>query len=161
MNYEIAVKNIREELEKYIINNNIKSLVLGISGGIDSTLVAALSKPVCDKLQIPLIGVSLPSKSNKDDEVKRAKLVGRVFCSSFREDDINESFIKLAYLVKHTPFEDERAIQNGNIKARIRMIYLYDVASCNKGLVLSTDNYTDIGGLKELWSVGSKFVQSS
>ena len=42
-------------------------------------------------------------------------------------------------------FEEDQAqkIRHGNMKARIRMIYLYNLAQFNKGLVLSTDNYTE------------------
>ncbi|HRW22022.1 MAG TPA: hypothetical protein P5509_08620, partial [Bacteroidales bacterium] len=72
-----AISNIREELETYIENNNIKSLVLGISGGIDSALCAALAKPVCDKLNVPLIGRYIHIGSNKPEEKERAIEIGK------------------------------------------------------------------------------------
>lgn len=168
--YKRIIEKIRENLENYIVENKLQSLVLGVSGGIDSTLVAALAKPVCNKLNIPLIGRSLPASTNAGEEISRAALVGRVFCDSFKEVNINDKFIELAYMVDEAPdyghpHVKERAIQNGNIKARIRMIYLYDLASVNQGLVLSTDNYTeyllgfwtlhgdvgDYGMIQELW----------
>jgi NAD+ synthase len=145
MNYEKAVQNIRSELKTYVEDSNIKSLVLGVSGGIDSTICALLAKPVCDELGIPLIGRSLPSKSNSAGENSRAYKIGQLFCTDFKEEDIsiwadvavnvNESVIDVG--------EKERVFQDGNIKARIRMIKLYDLASMNKGMVLSTDNYTE------------------
>jgi len=168
MDYELAVKNIRSELKNYLIKGNLKSLVLGISGGIDSTLCAALAKPVCDELNIPLIGRSLPCMTNTTEEIDRADSIGETFCTDFKVININEKFEDLSIFVNEDsvhPLSFERKIQNGNIKARIRMIYLYDLASVNKGLVLSTDNWTeyllgfwtlhgdvgDYGMIQELW----------
>ena len=149
INYAEAIKNIRSELKNYIVNGNLNSLVLGVSGGIDSTLCALLARPVCNELGIPLIGRSLPASSNSGGENSRAKEIGELFCTDFKESSIQHEFVALAYMASEVkmgpghPHGDKRAIQNGNIKARIRMIYLYDLASVNNGLVLSTDNYTE------------------
>lgn len=188
-NYEEIIKAIRRELEDYVVKNKLKSLVLGISGGMDSCLCAALAKPVCDKLGIPLFGASLPSESNENEEIDRAERTLAAFChkqNTFYIDafylslkginkiqfipeinDCNKSFEELNTFTKE---EQERIIKaykirNGNIKARIRMIYLYNLASMWNGLVLSTDNYTeyllgfwtihgdvgDYGMIQELW----------
>ena len=48
---------IREKMYNYVEKSKLQSLVLGISGGIDSTLCAALLRPVCEKLNIPLLGI--------------------------------------------------------------------------------------------------------
>lgn len=154
MNYEIAVTNIRSELKTYIQKNHLKSLIIGISGGMDSCLCAALARPVCDKLGIPLIGASLPTRTNEDDEIFRAKLTGLAFCNKFDNESIGFYYEALSNINKVPdpsvdPEEYEKntkswIIRNGNIKARIRMIYLYNLASKNKGLVLSTDNYTEL-----------------
>jgi len=84
--YGIMVENIRKELEAYITEKGIKSLVLGISGGIDSAICAALARPVCDKLNIPLIGRSIPISTNTSEERDRAEMVGNAFCTDFDED---------------------------------------------------------------------------
>lgn len=54
--------------------------VLGISGGIDSTVVAAICHEVSKKTGIPLIGRSLPIK-NKSDEFATSVHVGEAFCA--------------------------------------------------------------------------------
>lgn len=151
MNYEKAVANIRGELKTYITKNNIKSLIIGISGGMDSCLCAALAKPVCDELNIPLIGRSLPASSNKPDELERAKLTGKVFCTKFFEQSIEEEYDFMyskisSNMIFHAPNPEGSItrIRNGNLKARLRMIHLYDLASYNKGMVLSTDNFTEL-----------------
>lgn len=149
--YQKTVNSIRTELENYIVKNNIKSLVLGISGGIDSAVVAALAKPICDKLNIPLIGRSIIIDSNKQDEINRADAIGHHFCTNFYERDFTFYFNHLEDFNTedegdlNIDWEDDIAdkIRLGNIKARIRMIYLYHLASETKGLVLSTDNFTE------------------
>lgn len=47
LNYEHVFNTLVEETAKYITKNNLKAMVLGISGGIDSTVVAAISKVIC------------------------------------------------------------------------------------------------------------------
>jgi NAD+ synthase len=156
---ETSIKNIRGELKNYLIGNKIQSLVIGVSGGIDSCLCVALAKPICEELDIPLIGRSLPITTNAPDELERAQLTGKAFCTDFKEANLANYFNALSdinfikehssELVKLTPeelaeIEKGSKIRAGNIKARLRMIYLYNIASIHKGMVLSTDNYTEL-----------------
>ena len=80
--YKLVFDNIVEDLRQYVIKNKLKSMVLGISGGIDSTVCAAICHEVSKKTGIPLIGRSLTIK-NKEDETSTAKLVGEAFCNEF------------------------------------------------------------------------------
>jgi NAD+ synthetase len=148
--YGKAVEKIRENSKQYFSENNIKAVVIGMSGGIDSALCAALLEPVCKELKIPLIGRSLPITTNKPDELERARLCGEVFCTDFKEIDLGPCFEDMERHLASTegimPIADAhaQAIARGNRKARLRMIRLYDLAGTNKGLVISTDNYTEL-----------------
>jgi len=142
--YKKELNKTRDFFREYILNAKLQSVVLGVSGGIDSALVAAIVKPVCDEIKIPLIGVSLPSLSNKKDEQDRADMVGRSLCTNYITRNIENYFHILNYdLGSEDRVIKEEKIRKGNIKARIRMIILYDIAFKNKGLVLSTDNLTE------------------
>jgi len=143
MNYNTVTKNIRKKLKEYIEENDIKALVIGVSGGIDSAVCCALAKPVCDELGIPLIGRSIPIESNKQDEINRADMVGGSFCTNYYSFNLNEEykFILKDMIVDKNDIDTK--IRKGNVKARLRMIYLYDIAQENRGMVLSTDNYTE------------------
>jgi NAD+ synthetase len=118
-----------------------------VSGGVDSALVVAIARPVCNNLGIKLIGRSLPATSNKIDEIKRADAVGTSFCTDFDVTPITDpaqsiyNNISVDYSIK----EDEKfnKIALGNIKARVRMILLYDLAYRTRGMVLGTDNLTE------------------
>ena len=165
---KFTVDSIRRELKTYLTDTGLKSLVLGISGGIDSALVAALAKPICDELNIPLIGRYISIDSNKPDEKNRADLIGQSFCTIY--DDVNMT-TEYKILSHGLGFNNEvkdisYKIRQGNIKARLRMINLYNLASYNKGMVLGTENLTEeylgfftIGGdeisdfelIKKLW----------
>lgn len=144
LNYETVFDTLVEKTQEYVESNHLKAMILGISGGIDSTVVAAICHEVSKQTGIPLIGRSLPIK-NKNDEFSTSKLVGEAFCDNFEVTNLYEVFNKFLTLVdgdnlvslKRTPIAD------GNIQARLRMIYLYNLASIHKGLVLSTDNQTE------------------
>lgn len=143
MNCKIVLRNIRKEFKEYVTNAKLKSVVLGISGGIDSAIVAAIVKPVCENLKFKLIGVSLPSSSNKNEEVWRANEVMFNLCTEYKAiciDDFVNSF-KTVLMPDVVTKEDKIAV--GNIKARCRMITLYNIAFMNKGMVLGTDNLTE------------------
>lgn len=151
IDYNKFVKNSRKWLKEYIQNNHLQSIVIGISGGIDSTVSCAIASPVCKELNIPLIGRSLPTITNKSDENNTADLVGNAFCTDYKTVSIENSFANIfTDLVLNeghiTP------LQEGNIKARLRMIYLRHLASVHKGVVLDNDNFTEwnLG----FWTVG-------
>jgi NAD+ synthetase len=147
--YKTAVENIRAELKEYIVKSKLQSLIVGISGGIDSALCTVLAFDVCKELNIPLIGRSLTIETNKPDEISRAAAIGKHFTSDFKEVDLTEGFRTLANIVTkdegvNNPDDYSFKIRRGNMKARTRMVYLYDLASKHKGMVLSTDNYTEL-----------------
>jgi NAD+ synthetase len=130
-----------------MISNNLKSVVLGISGGIDSALCAALLKPVMDELNLPLIGLSLPTKSNKSNENHRANDIGLYFCKNFHCYDIDQTCDGVYDDIRSefgNNVDNRNTIYKGNVKARIRMINLYAIAGLNNGMVISTDNYSEL-----------------
>lgn len=135
--------NIRTSMEKYIIDSKLKSLVLGISGGIDSALCAALLLPVCKKLQIPFIGRSITIETNKAEEIERSIQVGNCFCTDFSHLDLTELFLQNKKYIIHYDNSMLSKLRQGNMKARMRMMILYDLAQLYQGLVISTDNYTE------------------
>ena len=142
LDYKKVFNVLVEETKKYLLDNNLKVMVLGISGGIDSTVVAAICHEVSKQTGIPLIGRSLPIK-NKDDEFDVSELVGQVFCDDFKVVNL----LSMYQHVNQSVYDGEGTlgtpISKGNIQARLRMIYLYNLASIHRGLVMSTDNQTE------------------
>ena len=149
LNYKEVFETLVNETAKYITDNNIKAMILGISGGIDSTVVAAICYEVSVITGIPLIGRSLPTKNNKEGEVTSANLVGKAFCTNYQEVSIEQTYKTLSNDLYGyecaLDFDGPQptALTNGNIQARLRMIYLYNLAGMYKGLVMDTDNLTE------------------
>lgn len=175
------INNIRKHVKNYVETNKIKSLVIGVSGGLDSACVAALCQE--KYIGVPVIGISIPINSTNDHKEK-AQWVGTNFCTSFDEfngfNDLKDNECKTLFDVMFENIEKtnkiaEKAgfktedfpinILKGNIKARLRMITLYDMARKTNGLVLSTDNYSeflmsfftingdvgDLGPIQNIW----------
>ena len=163
--YGVVFETIVTKTAEYLIQNNIKAQVIGISGGIDSTVVAAICHEVSKRTNIPLIGRSLPTTNNKTNEVSTADLVGKAFCNDFKVYPIDRFYHQFMIDIVHKETGSVRYIQNeytggftidledclkfqtpianGNIQARLRMIYLYNLASIHRGLVMDTDNLTE------------------
>ena len=164
LNYEKVFETIIEKVSNYLERNKLNSMVLGISGGIDSTVSAAICYEVALRTGIPLIGRSLPIK-NKADEFNCSKLVGKAFCSDFEVIDLTELYTKYLkilatqeyYEIAENSLPDspvdykgleellnlQTRIANGNIQARLRMSYLYNIAGITKGIVIDTGNLTE------------------
>lgn len=144
MNFKEIYEKIVQDLEDYVRKYNLKSLILGISGGIDSTVCAALCREVCDRVGIPLIGRSLPIK-NKENEFNVSEMVGSAFCNDFKVCNLDDGLLYTKVLQEIVYFEGNKLtpIACGNIQARLRMLYLYNLASISNGIVIDTDNKTE------------------
>lgn len=133
--FDLFTKGIKE----YTSKNKIGVVVLGLSGGIDSTVVAAL----CKASGVPIIGVSMPCSTNKDDEKSAAAIAGEEFCDKFTEINLQQPFEVMEKFCAEASGKEKTPISQGNIKARLRMITLYDIASKVGGIVMDTDNLTE------------------
>jgi nicotinamide-nucleotide amidase len=143
--YDQMFENIVEYTRDYIDGQKIKTLVIGMSGGIDSTLTAALAREVVNRCiaKVELKGLVLPIQSDKI-EMERAVTAAKAFCDSYEYKDMTAAYMALAANIVSVKFGGHSfAIRCGNIKARLRMIKLYDTAQKMNGMVLSTDNYTE------------------
>jgi NAD+ synthetase len=79
---------------------------------------------------------------NKKEETKAATLVGKAFCTDFQTVHIGDWCKELSS--DFSLVEGEMTpIAKGNIQARFRMMYLYNLASIHKGIVMDTDNLTE------------------
>jgi NAD+ synthetase len=160
-NYEQMFRGCVSALKSYLKRNSgLKSMVLGISGGIDSCLIAAIAFEAGKDLNIPVIGRSIPISTNKETEINRAEMVGKSFCNDFEELDkhyLNTRLEAALWLFmevfdkelfdKNTNGDElsfDEKVRIGNIKARIRMMILFDLARKHNGIVLSTDNLTEL-----------------
>jgi NAD+ synthase len=154
--YEEMRKHIIQEAVKYLSGRgkNINTLVLGLSGGIDSALSAVLAREVAIKTEHPVVlrGYSLPIETNEEEAV-RAERVAQSVCGAFTLMNLSAPWAEALSMLDPELYQKivdmnptltvGEKIRAGNMKARIRMMYLYNEASKHQGMVLSTDNLTE------------------
>ena len=140
--YSMIFNEIIKQTGEYCIKHNLKSLVLGLSGGLDSTVCAAIGYEVSRIYGIKLIGISLPCSTNSREERSTAKICGTCFCNEYKEINLQDLYI-LTRGKCDTEIGESTNISQGNIKARLRMIMLYNAASINNGIVIDTDHFSE------------------
>ena len=143
LDYKEVTETIVNVLSDYLVKSKIKAMIIGLSGGLDSSVSSALCRLVSDKTHIPLYGVSLPCSTNKADEVSGAELCGKEFCNVFVENGIQDMFTVIERGCDGISMLASTPISQGNIKARLRMIILYDMASKMNGIVIDNDMLTE------------------
>lgn len=147
---EPLIMRIQNGIREFLSTNSISAFILGVSGGIDSALTAALLNPVCQERQIPLIGVWIGIDSNTSEEYHRAQSIASEFCNEFIDIDLTKEYRALAPSIlsenDKNPSNDAyfTRVRKGNIKARMRMIYLYNLAHERHGVVMATGNKTEV-----------------
>ena len=144
MNYAKVFETMIQETQKYLEDHHLCAMILGISGGIDSTVTAAICSEVEKRNpDLKFYGVSLPCRSNTVNENDSATTCMKAFCKEgqYWTENLQKEFMlmKATCSQRHSP----TTIGQGNIKARLRMIYLYDLANYTSGLVMDTDNLTE------------------
>lgn len=130
---DLLVRFIKDETEKV----GYKKLVIGLSGGVDSALSAALAAEAIGKEN--LLCVVLPYKSSSKDSVDDARLFADEF--GLRTEIVDISSSSDALIARDQKISKVRL---GNILARIRMVVLYDISARDNALVLGTSNKTEL-----------------
>jgi len=144
MDYAKVFETMVQETQKYLEKNNLWAMILGISGGLDSTVTAAICHEVEKRNpELKFYGISLPCTSNSVDENDSANICMKAFCKAGQY--WTENLQKEYMLMRATCSQRHlmTTIGQGNIKARLRMTYLYNEANYFKGLVMDTDNLTE------------------
>ena len=123
-------------LRDYVIKNGFKSVILGLSGGIDSALVAAIA---CDALGSEKVyGIALPSKYSSTHSLNDAKQTAINTGLNFRVIEIEpmvQSFVSNLHLT---------GIAEENIQARVRGSTLMALSNAEGHLVLATGNKSEL-----------------
>jgi NAD+ synthase (glutamine-hydrolysing) len=123
-------------LRDYVHKNRFKSVVLGLSGGIDSAVCAAIAVDAIGAKNV--FGVSLPSKYSSDhslsDAAVLAKNTGLVYSTEPIEPYVEQFVEKLSL----------QGLAAENLQARIRAVILMAKSNSDGHLLLSTGNKTEI-----------------
>ena len=138
---DLNLKEVHSELVEFLRESFKKAgfskAVLGLSGGIDSALVAYLLRDALGKENV--LAIMMPYKSSNPDSLNHAKLV-------VEDLGINSKTIEITDMID-AYFKNEKeatSLRMGNKMARERMSILFDYSSKENALVVGTSNKTEI-----------------
>lgn len=140
IDFDESQKRICRFIKEYVENADAKGIVLGLSGGVDSATIAALSSLAIGGEKV--LGLILPEKEmfNQND-IDDARVIADQFHLKTQICDITPS-IEATY--KTIPVFDQADILcKGNIKARTRMIYLYYYANKQNRIVCGSSDKSE------------------
>jgi len=139
-------------LADYLRTSGLKAYVMGLSGGIDSSFLAALLY----SRRIPYLGFCLPIASNTPEEIDRGTRVALAYAmppagvSIRHTQDFTDLYRQISASFAAI-YPDTSPVAEGNLKARTRMLFLYHVAQLHGGCVLSTDQLDEL--LTGFWTL--------
>jgi NAD+ synthase len=141
MDAESMAKRLSEWIKDKVLAAGCKGAVLGISGGIDSSVAAALCIRVFPK---NTLGLLMPCHSSEKDK-EHAETLAKQFAITTKLivlDDIYDEYLKI--LPDFKPDKSLTQLAQANLKARLRMITLYYTANQLKYLVIGSGNRSEM-----------------
>ncbi len=137
LNYKLVRKFIKNFIREEISSNGFNRAVVGLSGGVDSSLVLYLTVDALGNKNVRTI--MMPYKTSSPDSLKDAMLVVDELKVSYEIVDISN--IADAYLEN---IKDISNLRKGNFLARTRMAVLFDKALEFQSVVVGTSNKSEL-----------------
>ena len=137
LNCNIVADYLIEFTKQEILKTGLKNAVIGLSGGVDSSLVAYIAKEALGKENV--YGIMMPYKTSSKDSLEDAMKVIKETGINYKISEITKPAD--AYIAG---FEDMSNLRKGNVFARMRMITLFDHSSNYNALVVGTSNKTEL-----------------
>lgn len=159
-------------IKNQLVRSGLKTLVLGISGGVDSSTCGRLAQLAVDSLNqeqesteqaYQFIAVRLPFdiQADEDDAQLALKFINPSHCLTTNifagaEGIHNETLQALTSAGLNSASDAQIDFSKGNVKARTRMVMQYHIAGILGGLVLGTDHSAEnITGFFTKWGDGA------
>lgn len=139
---KLDVEKTKDDIVEFVQNKvseaNADGLVVGLSGGIDSTLAAFLACEAVGKENV--FGIVMPSTTTPTEDKLHGTAIAQLLGINYKEiaiDSILNEFLSVTQL-------EEDKLSIGNLKARIRMSIIYFYANSKNYLVSGTGNKSEI-----------------
>lgn len=138
----MTIERIENFIRDYVDRAGSEGVVLGMSGGLDSSVVAALcSRALSEKNKV--LGLCLPEDENFNQKnIDHAEQVANMFNIDFKIINISE--IIRNFFVNIPIFRKENKVSNGNVKARIRALTLFYYSNVLNRLVVGTTDKSEM-----------------
>jgi len=131
---------IAEWIKQKVTEARAQGCILGISGGVDSAVVALLCKKAFPDQTLALI---LPCHSLRED-IEQARDFARKFKIQVKEVDLTSVFETLYIALEGQAYKDQINLCIANLKPRLRMATLYYFANKLNYLVIGTGNRSEL-----------------
>lgn len=132
-------------LKKRLAHTNAQSVVVGVSGGLDSTLALLVAVRACDSLHLDrkqIIAVTMPCFGTTDRTYKNAVEFARSLGVTFKEVKITASVMQHFNDIGHDHTEYDVTFENA--QARERTQVLMDIANQENGMVIGTGDLSEL-----------------
>lgn len=132
-------------LAKRLLHTNINKMVIGVSGGLDSTLAFLVAVRTCEILNIPkenIIAITMPGFGTSSRTYENAKSLIKSYNATLREIDITDACIRHFEDIGHD--KSNKDITYENAQARERTQILMDIANEENGLVIGTGDLSEL-----------------
>ncbi len=140
LNYEKLVLDIQNWIYNYVKSANAENVIVGLSGGIDSAVTAALCTKALGNKKV--FGLGLPCGSISQD-LEDAKLVAKSLEIDFTVLDLNQIYDNFLNIIEFN--HKKKNLANANLKPRIRMTALYFYGQTKgKSLIAGTSNRAEL-----------------
>lgn len=126
-----------------------RKVVIGVSGGLDSTQALLVACRAFDRLELPragVLGYTLPGFATSDGTKANARALMQALGVSAAEIDIRPAALTLLKDIGH-PFADGQPVHDitfENVQAGLRTDYLFRLANQNGGLVVGTGDLSEL-----------------
>jgi NAD+ synthase len=147
------INHIVKWLKAYARSAKISTFVVGISGGIDSSVVSAL----CARTGIKTIVVQMPIRQNKKLDNRSSMQAGwllKQFPDTVTHMSVDLTTVFSAFEKKIEPLcgaeeynHETYLLASANSRSRLRMMSLYQIAQCHSGIVVGTGNKVEDFGV--------------
>ena len=129
---------IQDFIKTYFYSSKCKGIVIGLSGGIDSAVTAILCKKALGKNKVKCL--FLPDETTPNSDINHCKDLVKKFDLYYEKKDITSIIkdVEKASLLKPNSYT------LANIKARIRMVLLFEYANMTNSLVVGTSNKSEL-----------------
>jgi NAD+ synthase (glutamine-hydrolysing) len=129
-------------LHDYVDKNGFGEVVLGVSGGIDSALTAALAVEALGPQRVH--AVSMPSRFSSEETRGDARLLAESLGVDFRELPIDETVAAAEQALAESFAGRERDLAEENLQARVRGLLLMGLSNKFGWLVVATGNKSEL-----------------
>ena len=130
-------------IRDYAVKNSFKKAVIGLSGGMDSSLVAALAAEAIGPDN--LLCVMMPSPFSSEGSIKDSEeLIRNLGCQSRIESISDTFYVLLRQMNLHKPTKGGESLAAENMQSRLRGVILMAISNAEGHLLLTTGNKSEL-----------------